>query len=201
MASRKQGVKAPSNSETEDPHAGPEPERQKCADKTTKGKPCPRWALPGMRLCARHLNAGRGRPTKLSDEITQTICEHLREGGYAETAAAAAGVSKSTFYEWMARGDAAGAKKVDEPYRIFRARIEEARAMGETVRVQQIADAAKNDWRAAAWMLEREHPDRWGGPRARNVSTSVHPGDFADGERSSGSDVVDDQVGPDGRPL
>lgn len=204
MAARKP-VKAPDKSKKDagqDELAGPPPERVKCAGQTKAGKPCPRYALDGVRLCGSCLNRGRGRPTKLTDEVTQAIVEILARGGYAETAAVAAGISKATFYEWMGRGDPAGSKKVDEPYRVFRLKIEEARAQGESVRVQQVAAAAADgEWRAAAWMLEREFPDRWGGPRARNVSPAVHPDDFAAGEASAGSDVVDDQLGPDGRPL
>ena len=69
--------------------------------------------------------------------------------------------------------------------------------------MQQIADAGATDWRARAWYLERVNPSRYGGPRSRNVSGGIHPDDFANGEPSSAKPdgVIDDQVGPDGRPL
>lgn len=208
MAAAKKGVKAPAKGpkkpppEEPDPLAGPPPAREKCAGKTAKGKPCPRWALDGSTLCGRHLNAGRGRPTKLTAHVADQIVEILGDGGYAETAAAAAGVSKSTFYDWIERGDPDGTKAIDHDFRVFRQRVDEARAKGEMVRVGQVAAAASDDWRAAAWMLEREFPDKWGGPRSRSVSRGIHPDDFAGGEPSTtGPKVLDDQVGPDGRPL
>jgi hypothetical protein len=33
------------------------------------------------------------------------------------------------------------------------------------------------------------------------MNSSIHPDDFAAGEQSNGQQVIDDQVGPDGRPL
>jgi len=37
-----------------------------------------------------------------------------------------------------------------------------ARAKGEVALVKCIYDAADNDWRAAAWLLERRNPWHWG---------------------------------------
>ncbi len=46
----------------------------------------------------------KGRPSKLSPELTRVICDAIRLGGYIETAVAYAGLSKETFYQWMKRG-------------------------------------------------------------------------------------------------
>ena len=35
------------------------------------------------------------------------------------------------------------------------------RATDEVVLVAQVAAAAKSNWRAAAWILERRYPERW----------------------------------------
>jgi hypothetical protein len=37
-----------------------------------------------------------------------------------------------------------------------------ARATEETRLVAYVASAASKNWRAAAWILERRYPDRWG---------------------------------------
>lgn len=180
------------------PLAGPAPGRQRCGGITAKGKPCKRWAADGADRCPVHLGAPVGRVSKLSQRVTDKICEVLRRGGYTETAAIAAGVGKATFYTWYGRGDPVGKKKTDAPFRTFREQIDQARAEGENHNVSLIANAAPDDWRAAAWMLERQHPHRWS---KRTSTTAVHPDDFAAGETSSGPDVEDDQLGPDGRPL
>ena len=45
-----------------------------------------------------------GRPTKLTPEIQQRLVEALRAGNTREAAAAYAGISRSTFYNWLERG-------------------------------------------------------------------------------------------------
>jgi hypothetical protein len=41
-----------------------------------------------------------------------------------------------------------------------------AEALSETRLVVYVAHAARSSWRAAAWMLERRYPQRWGRDRA-----------------------------------
>ena len=43
----------------------------------------------------------------------------------------------------------------------FREAVMRARAEAEAQRVAQIARAAPVDWKAAAWALEQESPERW----------------------------------------
>lgn len=190
---------------TPDPLAGPPPAAPRCAGRTATGAQCRRKALPGADRCAQHLGRpfGRspGRPPKLTKEVADEIVSVLATGGYAETAAAAVGISPRTFRDWMQRGDPEGKKKADERYRKFRERVERAVAESESSIVERVRHAALTDWKAAAWLLERRQPDRWAGPRGRGMNSSVHPDDFASGETSAQQDVADDQVGPDGRPL
>lgn len=40
-----------------------------------------------------------------------------------------------------------------------------ARVLAEERLVAQVAAGAKTQWRAAAWILERRYPERWGPPR------------------------------------
>lgn len=48
------------------------------------------------------------------------------------------------------------------PYREFRAAVQKAEAEAEERLLGIIEDAAPNTWQAAAWMLERKYPERWG---------------------------------------
>lgn len=186
--------------------AGPPPKRTRCRAQTAKGTRCKNWAADGAVVCTSHLGARyrgrrRGRPTKLDEQVIERIVDVIRAGGYTKTAVAAAGIGLSTFHDWLERGDPERRSKADQPFREFRDRIEQAKAEGEARNVALIANAARKDWKAAAWLLERHFPDRWAGPRGRSLDSSIHPEDFAAGEASAGPDVVDDQVGPDGRPL
>lgn len=100
-----------------------------------------------------------GRPTALTPEIHNRVIAYIKAGGYVETAAAAAGVNKSTLYNWLKRG----AKEDAGIYRDFSESVEKAMAEAEMIDVARINKAAQDGvWQAAAWRLERKHPDRWG---------------------------------------
>ena len=102
-----------------------------------------------------------GRPTKLTPETQDSIVEAIREGMYQEIAAATVGISTSTYYRWMERGQTG--QPEDEPYREFREAIEKGRAEAERAKLKVISrEAEKGNWTAAAWWLERSFPARWG---------------------------------------
>ena len=105
--------------------------------------------------------------TKLNDELQEHIVKTLRAGNYIETAAAYAGVSKQSIYNWMHLGREA--LKDEKPtkeqlvYVNFLDAVERALAESEIRDVMTIAQAAElGDWRAAAWRLERKCMQRWG---------------------------------------
>ncbi len=100
-----------------------------------------------------------GRPTKLTPEVQARIVEAIEAGNYIEVAAAAAGISKFTFYGWIQRG-------TDEPdsiYSNFANAVEKARATAEARSVARILKAGNDGtWQADAWYLERSAWQRWG---------------------------------------
>ena len=51
-----------------------------------------------------------GRPTKLTYELQAKVCDALRAGNYIETAAAFAGIAKSTLYKLTQEGRLPGQK-------------------------------------------------------------------------------------------
>lgn len=107
-----------------------------------------------------------GRPTKLTDEMQERICENIRRGlGYRE-AAVAAGISERTFYNWKSRGENA---KSGIHLQFLQA-LQEAEAIAELVLLEIIQNATKKDWRAATWILERRHPRRWAQLQKREIS-------------------------------
>jgi transposase-like protein len=111
-------------------------------------------------------NIGRvGRPTKLTPEIQERIVELLKAGNYVETACAVVGIGRTTYYDWM--------KKAEEStrankYTRFHDAVRQAKAWSEARLVAMINKHAEKIWQAAAWMLERKYPERWG--RNRKVS-------------------------------
>ena len=99
-----------------------------------------------------------GRRSKLTPEVQEKICEYVRQGLTYEIAARAAGISESTFYRWRERGERARSGK----FREFWEALKRAEAEAEQRLVERILAASSDTWQAAAWMLERRYPDRWG---------------------------------------
>ncbi|SIS88550.1 hypothetical protein [Alicyclobacillus vulcanalis] len=109
-----------------------------------------------------------GRPTKLTPELQKKICDAIRAGAYIETAAAYAGVNKTTLYDWLRRG----ARSKSGIYREFSDAIEKALAEAEMRDLLIIGKAAEENWQAAAWRLERKFPERWG--RKDRMTVDAH---------------------------
>jgi hypothetical protein len=97
-----------------------------------------------------------GRPTKLTPERADDLIVLLAARVPVEVAARSVNISRRTLDRWLRQED-------------FRQRVEQARAAGpqatdalsEARAVVLILRAAQTDWRAAAWWLERRHPERW----------------------------------------
>ena len=116
--------------------------------------------------------AKAGRHTKLTPKKKKIIIEAVERGNYIETAAALAGVSKSTLYNWKNRGERelerlekypeAEESQTERPFLEFLDALTRAMAVAEDRDVQIIDKAAEDDWRASAWRLERRNAKRWG---------------------------------------
>lgn len=134
---------------------------------------------------------GPGRPSLLTPARIEAIATHIRNGNYLRVAAEAAGVSESAVYKWLERGEDPEEQIQDSLYFQLLQAVVAAHADAERVLVQAINKAATGytkkttktreytndegrqctettveeaevfDWRAAAWMLEARHRDRW----------------------------------------
>ena len=113
-----------------------------------------------------------GRPTALNPELQAQIVGFIEAGCYVETAAQAAGVHKTTFYQWLKKSHD---PKKNNIYREFRYAIEKAMARAELRDVKNIYDAAKESWQASAWRLERKFPDRWGRKDRSESTVMIKP--------------------------
>ncbi len=96
-----------------------------------------------------------GRPSKLTPDTEARILNAIRCGAPNKVACAAAGIHQDTLYGWLE-------KAKDQPgseYAAFSEKLTRAREEGITARLAIVMKAAKVDWRAAAWLLERDLPD------------------------------------------
>jgi hypothetical protein len=91
-----------------------------------------------------------GQPTKRSPERETAILNALRVGNTRRASARGAEITEDTLANWM-RADPA-----------FFGAVEHAEAEAARRFVGNIAKAAGNNWRAAAWWLERRRPADFG---------------------------------------
>jgi transposase len=102
------------------------------------------------------------RPTKHTPEIIAKIIEAIKMGATYELAAGYAGVSYETLRQWMR----------DKP--AFLEDMKRAEGTAAMVWLAKIERAASDgNWQAAAWKLERRHPEMYG----RNVVVNEHHGE------------------------
>lgn len=113
-----------------------------------------------------------GRPTKLNPELIERVATLIRQGNFIDTACKAVGISRQTYHTWLKEGGNAlheagyDFNRIREPRIRLAARFSDAcaraSAEAEANGIASIARHAEDDWRAAAWHLERRYPRKWG---------------------------------------
>ena len=89
------------------------------------------------------------RPTKKTDAVKSAFLAGVRLGAPIRTAARAAGVSDDSIARW---------RETDPS---FADAIKKAEADAVLKAVGLIRAASAKNWTAAAWFLERRHPEDW----------------------------------------
>lgn len=103
-----------------------------------------------------------GRPTLLNPTRQAALLNAIEQGMPLKQAAAIAGMSYDTLNNWQNRGENESAPP---EYRQFCQLLRHSQAVAMQVHVSSICDAAKRDWKAAAWMLERRCPEDFARPQ------------------------------------
>ena len=93
----------------------------------------------------------------MTPDRRKTLLRFLRGGLPIDTSARLAGVDPEDVAAWQRQST-----RREAGFIRLNAEIAEAMAEGEAIQVARISEAGKTSWRAAAWLLERVHPDRWG---------------------------------------
>jgi len=99
----------------------------------------------------------KGVSLKWTPEAVKLLLGAIRVGGTLKEACATAKIGYSTLFEWLAKETPEAAELADS--------IEKAKGEGTVSLLATIHAAAPKNWTAAAWILERRHPDRFGRPQ------------------------------------
>lgn len=105
--------------------------------------------------------ARMGREPKLTPEMQEKITNLIRAGHYMETAAKASGIGTTTFWRWMAEGQATEENPRPRPiYRDFREAVQKAEADSEAILLAGIIRDGGPKMKLE--VLKRRFPERWG---------------------------------------
>ena len=102
----------------------------------------------------------RQRPTKFTAETVERLLNAIKVGLPYHLAADAAGISLATFNEWQRGEIARSADKHLKAY--FLDELTRAKGTAALRNAAIVSKAATEDWRAAAWILERRFPQDFG---------------------------------------
>lgn len=100
-----------------------------------------------------------GARTKFTPDRVERLLQGIRVGSTYELACKFAGISYSAFRSWMRDAEQKGE---ESEYFEFHAQVEEAEGAAAMRWLGSVEKAAKVDWRAAVWKLERRYPDDYG---------------------------------------
>lgn len=104
--------------------------------------------------------------TKFTEARRRAILDALRKGHTLTTAAAFAGITRQTLYNWLQRGE----KAPEGNYGKFAMEVAQASAEAADVAINSVTGAFPDDWRAAMEFLSRRFPDEWGKRERHEVS-------------------------------
>lgn len=109
----------------------------------------------------RTLRVPRGRPCLLTHKRMEILLKGIKNGMPLKHAAMLAGISYDTLNRWRKMGAEENAAL---EFRHFCKALERSQAVGMQRLVVRIHKAARKDWKAASWMLERRYPEDFGRP-------------------------------------
>jgi transposase len=124
-----------------------------------------------------------GRRTSCTKEIADLAGQLAGTANSNDMIAKAIGISRETFYEWMARGRKERQRLQDSkqknpkpsrreaPFLYFLEQVDSGRSKIDNELIQKILGAANDPrtWQAAAWLLERRDPAHWGRTNRENA--------------------------------
>ena len=119
------------------------------------------------------------RRTKLTKDLQALLVARLAVGNYIDAACMSVGISPASFYVWMDKGREAEKKTErkrtaqDRLHMEFMEAVENAQGVSEVNALAMVRKAMPDAWQAAAWILERKFPERWGRREKIEISAAI----------------------------
>ena len=101
------------------------------------------------------------RRTKLTPALSKRFCRQLADARFLIPTAALCGVPRTSVYDWLARGE----RDSSGLYHEFAMGVARTRAKIECDLLKQLLTGDREKWRAAAWLLDKLFPTRYGTAR------------------------------------
>jgi hypothetical protein len=117
--------------------------------------------MTGHKRDDRHtMRSDNGGSTFLTPDLANSIIADISSRKVFDSEIAIAnGISPKTLHTWLKRGLEENAR---EPYKTFAERYVKEHIEEEGRALEMVYLAAKKDWKAAAWYLEKKYPKRYG---------------------------------------
>lgn len=109
----------------------------------------------------------QGRDTHCTPQVIKFAARLHAAGLSIPVLCKAMGIRPDVAMVWSARGRADLAAGIDSPFSQWWCAMEEAKGASEANLVRLVSAGAASDWKAAAFLLERRFPQRWGKPEHR----------------------------------
>ena len=141
----------------------------RCTAQKKDGGRCRRSAVRGREVCHAHSGARVGRPSALTPHVHEWLVQAKKAGAPDWVAAGSAGISETTYYELLRRGEGEESGPHRELFEDLR------RATADAVLAAYAGwrrdMAAPGNWRACAVFIERAERGRFA-PTGRGGATS-----------------------------
>lgn len=102
------------------------------------------------------------RKSKLNEELINRAAELVNAGHYDNTVFTCLGIGETTWYRWINLGEEDFLNGKNTIVAKFWESVSKARAAAEIRNLEIVQTAANDDWKAAAWFLERKYNEKWG---------------------------------------
>lgn len=125
-----------------------------------------------------------GRRTACTPELTKEIADLITQGLSNKDACAIVGISQTSYHNWINRAELelerlkeskTRLRKREKPFIEFLEAIKKAIPDRKKELINRIARHSHQYWQAAAWLLERLHPDEFGRRDRMDITSGDKP--------------------------